>query len=96
MPSCNRHALVAGCFCHQLLSIVAAATAATAAGPPLPPLPPLWSNSPSSIAKERQQQQHHQLTNGSTNMKMFTSPDDLDLFNLSIQYLKCVMMVEGI
>jgi hypothetical protein len=33
--------------------------------------------------KKRQQQQHHQRTNGSTNVKMFTSPDDLDLFNLS-------------
>jgi hypothetical protein len=30
-----------------------------------------------------QQQHHHQYTNGSTNMKTFTSPNDLDLFNLS-------------
>jgi hypothetical protein len=33
--------------------------------------------------RKRQQQHHHQHTNGSTNVKMFTSPDDLDLFNLS-------------
>jgi hypothetical protein len=33
--------------------------------------------------RKRQQQQHHQRTNGSTHVKMFTSPDDLDLFNLS-------------
>jgi hypothetical protein len=44
-------ALVA--FCRQSLSIPATAAAAAAKEPPLPPLPPLWSNSPSSIAKER-------------------------------------------
>jgi hypothetical protein len=33
--------------------------------------------------KKRQQQQHHQRTNGSTNVKTFTSPGDLDLFYLS-------------
>jgi hypothetical protein len=33
--------------------------------------------------RKRQQQHHHQRTNGSTNMKTFTSPVDLDLFNLS-------------
>jgi hypothetical protein len=32
---------------------------------------------------KRQQQQHHQRTNGSTNVKTFTSPDNLNLFNLS-------------
>jgi hypothetical protein len=50
----------------------------------------------SSSAKQRQQQHHHQRTNGSLNVKTFTSPDSLDLFNLSLQYLKCVMLVEGI
>jgi hypothetical protein len=30
--------------------------------------------------RKRQQQHHHQRTNGSTNVKMSTSPDDLDLF----------------
>jgi hypothetical protein len=39
--------------------------------------------------KKRQQQQHHQRTNGSTNMKMFTSPDNLDLFNLSTVFEVC-------
>jgi hypothetical protein len=29
-----------------------------------------------------QQRHHHQRINGSTNMKTFTSPVDLDLFNL--------------
>jgi hypothetical protein len=33
--------------------------------------------------RKRQQQCHHQRTNGDTNVKMFTSTDDLDLFNLS-------------
>jgi hypothetical protein len=33
--------------------------------------------------RKRQQQQHHQRTNISTNMKLFTSLDDMDLFNLS-------------
>jgi hypothetical protein len=39
--------------------------------------------------RKRQQQQHHQRTNSSTNMKMFTSPDDLDLFNLSTVFEVC-------
>jgi hypothetical protein len=39
--------------------------------------------------RKRQQQQHHQRTNGSTNVKMFTSPDDLDLFNLSTVFEVC-------
>jgi hypothetical protein len=39
--------------------------------------------------RKRQQQQHHQLTNSSTNMKMFTSPDNLDLFNLSTVFEVC-------
>jgi hypothetical protein len=38
--------------------------------PPQPPPPPPWSNSPSYIVKER-------------GMNTFTSPDNLDLFNLS-------------
>jgi hypothetical protein len=33
--------------------------------------------------RKRQHQHHHQRTNGSTNVKTFTSPVDLDLFNLS-------------
>jgi hypothetical protein len=68
-----------------------AATAATtattaAAGPPPPPPPPLWLNSPSYIDEERgisHQQQHHQHTSCRTIVKTFTSPDNLDLFNLS-------------
>jgi hypothetical protein len=39
--------------------------------------------------RKRQQQQHPQRTNGSTNVKMFTSPDDLDLFNLSTVFDVC-------
>jgi hypothetical protein len=39
--------------------------------------------------KKRQQQQHHQRTNGSTNVKTFTSPDNLDLFNLSTVFEVC-------
>jgi hypothetical protein len=41
--------------------------------------------------RKRQQQHHHQHTNGSTNMKMFTSPDNLDLFNISTVF----ELVEG-
>jgi hypothetical protein len=33
--------------------------------------------------RKRQQQHHHQCTNGSTNMKIITRPDNLDLFYLS-------------
>ncbi len=39
--------------------------------------------------RKRQPQLHHPRTNGSTNMKMFTSPDDLDLFNLSTIFEVC-------
>jgi hypothetical protein len=39
--------------------------------------------------RKRQQQQHHHRTNGSTNVKTFTSPDDLDLFNLSTVFEVC-------
>jgi hypothetical protein len=39
--------------------------------------------------RKRQQQQHHQCTNGSTNVKTFTCPDDLDLFNLSTVFEVC-------
>jgi hypothetical protein len=42
--------------------------------------------------RKRQQQQHHQCTSGSTNVKTFTSPDDLSLFNLSTVF----ELVEGI
>ncbi len=42
--------------------------------------------------RKRQQQHHHQHTNGSTNVKTLTSPDDLDLFNLSTVFV----LVEGI
>ncbi len=38
---------------------------------------------------KRQRQQHHQRTNGSTNVKTFTSPDGLDLFNLSTVFDVC-------
>jgi hypothetical protein len=33
--------------------------------------------------RKTQHQHHHQHTNGSTNVKMFASPDNLDLFNLT-------------
>jgi hypothetical protein len=39
--------------------------------------------------RKRQQPQHHQRTNGSTNVKTFTSPDNLDLFNLSTVFDVC-------
>jgi hypothetical protein len=59
-----------------------AATAATAAaaGPPQPPPPPPWSNSPSYIGEERGSST---TTTCRTIVNTFTSPDNLDLFNLS-------------
>jgi hypothetical protein len=40
--------------------------------------------------RKRQQQQHHQRTNGITNVKTFSSsPDNLDLFNLSTVFEVC-------
>jgi hypothetical protein len=39
--------------------------------------------------RKRQQQHHHQRTNGNTNMKTFTSPVNLDLFNLSTVFEVC-------
>jgi hypothetical protein len=39
--------------------------------------------------RKRQQQYHHQRTNSSTKVKMFTSPVDLDLFNLSTVFEVC-------
>jgi hypothetical protein len=82
-------ALVTSRFCRQLSSIAATAAAATAAGLPPPQSPPPLSYSPLSIAKERQQQQHHQHTNGSTNVKTLTSPYNLDLFNLCTVFEVC-------
>jgi hypothetical protein len=40
-----------------------------------------------SIAKERGSSSTH--ANGSTNVKTFTSPDDLDLFDLSTAFGVC-------
>jgi hypothetical protein len=39
--------------------------------------------------RKRQQQHHHQHTNGSTNVKTFTRPDDLELFDLSKIFEVC-------
>jgi hypothetical protein len=39
--------------------------------------------------RKRQQQHHYQRTNGSTNVTMFTSPVNLDLFNLSTVFEVC-------
>jgi hypothetical protein len=46
--------------------------------------------------RKRQQQHHHQRTNSNTNVKTFTSPDDMDLLNLSSVFFKCVMLVKGV
>jgi hypothetical protein len=39
--------------------------------------------------RKRQQQHRNQHTNGSTNVKTLTSPDNLDLFNLSTVFEVC-------
>jgi hypothetical protein len=47
-----------------------------------------------SSAKQRQQQQHHQRTHGGTKVKMFTSPEDLDLFKfIYSKYLFCAQIL---
>jgi hypothetical protein len=58
----------------------------TSRHPPL--LLPLLEGFASST-KTRQQHHHHQRTKGSTNMKMFTHPDNLDLLNLSTIFDLC-------
>jgi hypothetical protein len=80
----------------QPLTLSLPAAFATNCCPPLLPLPlplPLTPGRHTATTvveitvvhcqRKRQQQQHHQLTNVSTNLKTFTSPDNLDLFNLS-------------
>jgi hypothetical protein len=57
--------------------------------PPPLPLPPGCHRLNRHHLRKRQQQQHHQRTNGSTNLKSFTSPDDLDLFNSSTVFEVC-------
>jgi hypothetical protein len=71
------------------LSIAATAAAATAAGPPLPSPPPPWSTHRCPLPKKEATAAAPQCTNGSTNVKMFTSPDNLDLFNLSTVFEVC-------
>jgi hypothetical protein len=39
--------------------------------------------------RKRQQQHINQRTNGSTNVKLFTSPDNLDLFDISTVFEVC-------
>jgi hypothetical protein len=86
----------------QPLPFLLPATFAANCCPSLPPLPLLLpptataSNATTVVKlavvhcrRKRQQQQHHQRTNGSTNMKTCTSPDDLDLFNLSTVFEVC-------
>jgi hypothetical protein len=74
-------ALVVGRFFCQ--SSVTATPTTAAAAPRLPPLPlpQPWLNFV-YCQSNWQQQQHHQHTNGSTNLKTFTCPDDLDFFNI--------------
>jgi hypothetical protein len=76
-------ALIAGRFCRQLLSTAATAAATTATATTVVELTVVH------CGRKRQQQHHHQRTNGSTNVKTFTSPDDLDLFNLSTVFEVC-------
>jgi hypothetical protein len=66
--------------------------------PPLLPLPPsrqaatttpMVERTIINCQRKRQQQHHHQHTNGSTNVKTFTSSVKLDLFNLSTVFEVC-------
>ncbi len=77
------NALVTGRFCRQSLSTPATAAAAAAAATTVVKLTVVHCQ------RKRQQQHHHQHTNSSTNVKTFTSPDDLDLFNLSTVFEVC-------
>jgi hypothetical protein len=83
-----------------MLSLPAAFAANRHPPPPLPPLPLPPSRHPRHChhlvkltvihcQRKRQQQHHHQRTNSSTNVKIFTSPDDLDLLNLSTVFEVC-------
>jgi hypothetical protein len=83
------NALVAGHFCRQSSSIAChcrcrccwAATASTTTT--------VVKLAIVHCQRKRQQQQHYQRTNSSTNVKMFTSLYDLDLFNLSTVFEVC-------
>jgi hypothetical protein len=83
-----------------MLSLPAAFATNCHQSPPLPPLllPPGYhplhrqhhgQTHHRPLPKKGQQQQYHQHTNSSTNVKTFTSPDDLDLFNLSTVFEVC-------
>jgi hypothetical protein len=84
-------ALVAGRFRRQSSSTATTAAAAAAAKPPprATTATPMVELTVVHCRRKRQQQHHHQHTNGSTNMKMFTSPVNLDLFNLSTVFEVC-------
>ncbi len=90
------NALFACHFCHQSSSTAAMAADAAAARLPLLPPPPPWSNSPSSIAKERG-------NSSSTIIVPMAAPTWKHLqvqttwtYLTYLQYLRCVMLVEGI
>jgi hypothetical protein len=95
-PSCNRQPsrcwplLPPIVIHHRCYRCRQAATATTTTATPVVKLTLIH------IQRKRQQQHHHQRTNGSTNVKRFTTPDDMDLFYLSTVFLKCVMLVEEI
>jgi hypothetical protein len=57
--------------------------------PPPPPPPPPPQLTVVHWRRKRQQQQHHQHTSCRTIVKTFTSPDNLDLFNLSTVFEVC-------
>ena len=68
----------------RISSPSAGGAAGSAAGPPQPPPPPPWSNSPSYIGKERgSTTTTTQHTSCRTIVNTFTSPGNLELFNLS-------------
>jgi hypothetical protein len=83
-----------------MLLLPAAFAANCHPSPPLPPLPllpgrhRLHATTVVKLAvvhcqRKKQQQQHHQRTNGITNVKTFTRPDIMDLFNLSTVFEVC-------
>ena len=90
--ACGCHAVMrpSMLFTDKLSSTASTAATAAAVWPPQPPPPPPWSNSPSYTGEERGStttHHHHQHTSCRTIVNTFTSPDNLDFFNLYLQYL---------
>jgi hypothetical protein len=82
-------AFVASCFCCQSLFLATTAAAAAAEAATTAIATTVVKLTVVHCQRKRQYQPHHQHTNGSINVKTFTSPVNLDLFNLSTVFEVC-------